>query len=288
MSIVVNKEALQIFLVGMLRPLVRFCLRNHLKIQEVTEALKLVFIEEARAESERRGEKFNTSRASVSTGINRRDVDRIIEDKPKVNTGIVGRVLGLWLHGNAYKDKAGNPKILSCTSEESDFHQLVRRFSSDVHPRSVLAELKRAELVDEQDGFLRLVGKIYTPKGDCRSGVNILSDDLHDLICVVEDNVMKFGAHHSKIEHHHLRTEFDAIPSNKLEKVREFIAKKGEKIHSEVASYLAKLDLDVKSSGRKLSNSKDDMPKEDLVRVVFSSFSITDKVISEQDSRKEK
>ena len=61
----------------MLRPLIRFCLKRSVGLQDWVEATKIVYLEVAVEEMTKAGQKVNMSRLSTYTGVHRRDVVRI-------------------------------------------------------------------------------------------------------------------------------------------------------------------------------------------------------------------
>ena len=60
----------------LVKPIAKFCLRHTLSIQDLIESAKIAFIEVADAEIRKKGDKVNTSRISLVTGLHRKDVIR--------------------------------------------------------------------------------------------------------------------------------------------------------------------------------------------------------------------
>lgn len=225
-----------------LRPVVRFCIRRGIKIQELHELAKIIFVQESRAEAERIGEKFNSSRCSTMTGIHRRDVNRIkSQDKPKLSSSLVTRVVGLWQNSKKYTDSKGKPRKLSYGFDNSDFSKLVRDVYKDVHPSSVLTELIRSGIIKEKNSELILSHKIFNPQRDYKQGMELLAADGNDLINVVEHNIFN----ENEPAHHHVRTEYDNIPLKEYDNLRSWLMQKAEKLHAEVRKKLSHLDRDI-------------------------------------------
>src|SRR5215207_3422264 len=81
----------------MLAPIVRFCLRRGLHLQDLVDAGKKEFIGAARAEMP--GDP-NISRLSAATGLQRRDVTRLLsaEENEAQPLGLTNRIIGQWIH----------------------------------------------------------------------------------------------------------------------------------------------------------------------------------------------
>ena len=82
----------------MLRPVVRFFLRNSLSFQDFSILAKSVFVDVAREEIATQADEVHVSKIVACTGIHRNEVNRILEDNksgedPAGSLGLVGRIL---------------------------------------------------------------------------------------------------------------------------------------------------------------------------------------------------
>src|SRR5262245_55326608 len=91
-------------LVPLFRPLADLCIKHSFFIQDVFEALKIAFIQAAQDELRSKSEKINVSRLSITTGLRRREVNRLfLEKSPKSDElDLVTKVIGLWTSGREF------------------------------------------------------------------------------------------------------------------------------------------------------------------------------------------
>lgn len=267
MTVLLSREAIFECVKWIMRPVVRYCLRNSIKLQELFEATKIVFVEEAKEALTKSKIKFNDSKISVMTGVHRRDLSRFRESdmSPKQINNAVFKLLGLWQSSKKYLLE-GKPKKLSYGSDGSDFSKLVRSITSDIHPQAVLTELTRCGAVRLDNGEAVLIAKIYNPKGDYKKGFQIISSDCNDLISAVEENVI------DQIDppNHHVRTAYDNVYLDDPDKIRSWILSKGDKFHEEMRNHISKHDLDIDPDQNTENKSK--------YRVVVGSFSWIEKI----------
>ena len=241
----------------LLRPVVKFCLRRSLSIQDLVEMAKTVFIEIAVEELKKRNKKINTSKLSVMTGLRRREVDRFYKEKPVANdrTSIITKVIGKWSQNNKFSTKKGRARVLTYEGDNSQFSKLVRSISNDIKPGTVLSELERLAAIEKTSRGLKLIIDAYVPKNDPEEGYNLLAMDAEDLALAVEENI--FDA--PKIPNLHGTTEYDNIPSRHVPALKKWLLFEGSKFHQKVRAHIAKLDKNTNSKGN--------------FRVVFGSFS---------------
>ena len=238
----------------LLKPLLLFCLRHSLRLQDLIEVCKETFVELAKKEIEERGARVSISKISLMTGVHRKDVSRILSDTPFQTTednDLISRVIGRWQADPNFLDSMGRPKALSFEGTESQFKDLVELESKEVKSYTVLFELERLELVEKSDGELRLLSKIYLPKGDVKEGFRILSHDLCDLAMAVEENMNQ----ETRIPNLHIRTEYDNIPVSKMDALRHWLLDEGSAFHQRMRDFLAPFDRDINPSPEDTSES---------------------------------
>ena len=267
MTVLLSREAIFECLKWISRPVVKYCLRNSIKLQEVIEALKIVFVEEAKDSLAKSKIKFNDSKISVMTGVHRRDLSRLRESdlSPKYINNAIFKVLGLWQSSKKYLDNS-KPKKLTFGNDTSEFSKLVRSVTQDIHPQAVLTELIRCAAVKINQDKLSLIAKIYNPKGDYKKGFQIISSDCDDLISAVEDNVVG----QANPPNHHVRTSYDNVYLNNTDKIKDWILSKGDDFHQDLREHISKFDVDVNPNHNKETKER--------FRVVVGSFSWIEKI----------
>jgi hypothetical protein len=256
----------------LIRPLVLFCLKHSIKIQDIIEWLKLVFVEAAQAELQAKGAKITQSRLSILTGMRRKEILRISqsEEAPKEARNLINKVIGRWQDDKHYTTSGGKPRLLSFGTVASEFSRMVSAVSSDLNPATVLFELERIGAVKRTNKGLSLEVRAYIPKGDAKSILQILAQDVHDLTSAVDQNIQQTQA----LQHHHLRTEYDRIRPEGIAELKRWFLQEGHALHLRVREKIAQYDQDV--------NPDPDF-KGQGTRVTFGSFSFVE---SQEDSQK--
>ena len=227
----------------LLRPYARFCLRHSIKLQEVLEQMKAAMIEAAEEEMLASGDKINISRLGVMTGVHRPDVVRIYRDKDTKDSergNFLTKIVGQWQSNTEFLTPAGRPKTLDFEGVENEFVQLVRSVSSDLNPYAILFEMERVGLVLRTRAGIKLQGEVYNPRGDMKGGFALLSGDVDDLVCSVEENLFE-----SDVPNHHIKTTYDRISASSTGAIRRWLVKEGMNFHQRLRRYLSQHDLDL-------------------------------------------
>ena len=247
------------------RPLVRFCIRRSIKLQELYEAVKEAFVDCAKEELQRSGHEVNHSRLSVMSGMQRREIAKILEqsDDEKEDPNLLRKIIGQWQGDKRFTSAKGKPRKISLTGKDSEFADLVRSVSQDLNPYTVLFELERIGAVRRStDGEqLELAVEALSVGNDAARGVRLLAGDVDDITRAVEFNIFEQPA----VPHHHIKTHYDNIAVEALPKIREWILEKGASYHKEVREYLARFDKDLNPKAQKGTGG---------ARVAFGSFSL--------------
>lgn len=274
----------------LLIPVAKYCLRHALQIQDMLEVAKAVFVEEACRQVEQTGEKVNTSRLSVITGLHRRDVERIYKRKEIQETpqGLLNKIIGQWQYDPRFSSQTHKPKLLSCKGEESEFHSLAASVSRDINPGTVLFELERRDLISRKGDKVKLNEMVLqvAKKRDGQSwedGFKILSLDLTDQIEAVQENLSIPRVHNL-----HGRTEFDRIPLEHELEIRSWLLKQGSQFHTDVRDYLAKFDSDLSPEEHEPESSensnKKNSAKSSYLRVSVGAYSFISRRSSNTES----
>ena len=226
----------------LLRPVLGFCLRRGLRFQELVQLTKECFLDVARAELERRGEEVNTSRLSVLTGLQRRDIRQQLSPEFDSARGVnlLSRVIGQWQTHPDMTTTAGKPRRLSADGSESEWAELVRSVSVDVNPYTVLFALEQSGTVRRHDGEVELLESVYAPRENVAAGLEMLGSDAGSLIRAIEENLFS----RPQTPNLHIATTYDNITIESLAEIRAWLLDRGTTLHEAAREFVAKRDKD--------------------------------------------
>lgn len=157
-----------------LRPLITYLMRRGIGYIAMRDLLKRIFVEEA-LKAHAGDEAATDSQISLVTGINRREVKRLREETtrpapperdPMIGINMAARAVATWVSAPAFRNAAGEPSPLALHGDGSttSFDDLLRAAKIDVRGRTVIEELLRAGVVEQDaDDRLRLLRPTYTP-----------------------------------------------------------------------------------------------------------------------------
>lgn len=155
----ITRERIRGALASVLYPLARILLRCGVGYPEFAELAKHAYVEAALGESGTLSRSANIARASLVTGLARKEVVRIRNCDSKEKTRhssdhmtTPAAVLNAWHSDRRYCDRSGMPKVLNFSGVGHSFCSLVRTLCSDSSASVVRRELVRA-------GAVRAVGK---------------------------------------------------------------------------------------------------------------------------------
>jgi Family of unknown function (DUF6502) len=190
--------ALTSAMLQLLRPLCRLLLRHNIPFGVLEELAKHAYVQVAMADFGIPGKKPSMSRASILTGLTRKDVQRLVTGPEPVRAAPTdgynraARVLTGWARDPHYQDEFGQPLPLSVQDGEHNFAELVRRHSGDMPVRAVLDELVRVGAVARRDDqLLEMVARAYVPKASEVDKLAILGTDVADLIATIDHNLQR-------------------------------------------------------------------------------------------------
>jgi len=229
----------------LLGPVTRIAVRYSLRMQTLQELIKSSLMDAALEALRRDGFEPNVSRLALMTGLQRRDVVRLMEEKKAgkipTNASLIARILSQWTHHKKFT-KNGKPRTLSFEGTGNEFAELVTSVSKEVNPSSVLFELERVGCVSKAEAGVLPKSACYEIVGENRfdEGYELLSKDCNDLMNAVENNLFQSPV----VPNLHLRTEFDNITEECLPKIREWLLDKGTSFQEETRIFLSKFDKD--------------------------------------------
>lgn len=185
----------------LLRPLARLAVARGLTHATVDEMLRAAFVEEAFAAYPQLLEHRRVSRISAATGINRREVTRLVEARQREAAparSYPSEVFARWTTHSEYLDQDGHPRALPRLGAAPSFEALAQSVTRDMHPRSLLEELLRLGLAehDAATDTVALERAAFVPQGDEARMVGFMGANLGDHFNAAVDNVLAVGAEH--------------------------------------------------------------------------------------------
>jgi hypothetical protein len=179
----------------MMRPLIRILLRNGYAYGSLAEQLRQVYVEVALEEFPPEGKKQTVSRVSALTGLNRKEVKRLLEGgdperksgQDRYNRAV--RVISGWINDERFQNDRGRPAELPVEGGRRSFSQLVKDHSGDIPTVAMLDMLLDAGSVRRRDDTVRLIRHAYIPGGDSAEKIRILGNDAGELIATIDHNL---------------------------------------------------------------------------------------------------
>lgn len=179
-----------------LKPFVRLLLAHGITYTVLLEELKRIFVQVADEEFIIDGKRQTDSRITLITGVHRKDVHRIREEKnietsPKSSLG--AQIIAQWTGNPDFLDADGQPKILSRLQSEDDktsFDALVASVSKDFRARPVFDEWLQSGIISlVEDKKIKLNTEAFIPKQDLEEQLFFLRMNIHDHLAATVHNV---------------------------------------------------------------------------------------------------
>lgn len=179
-----------------LKPFVRLLLAHGITYTVLLEELKRIFVQVAGEEFVIDGKRQTDSRITLITGVHRKDVHRIREEKeieitPKSSLG--AQIIAQWTGNPDFLDEDGQPKILArlqSEGNESSFEALVASVSKDFRARPVYDEWLQSGIISlVEDKKIKLNTEAFIPKQDLEEQLFFLRMNIHDHLAATVHNV---------------------------------------------------------------------------------------------------
>ncbi len=178
---------------AMLVPLARWLVRNGVPYSSFAPALKTVFVEAARRELAAHGHKITDSALSVLSGVHRRDIREMGDASPSQaqpkSPSVASQLVTRWLTDPALRSRDEQPLALPKAGDGASFDALARQVSSDVHPRTLLAEMQRLGLVSVDGDTVRLQAQAFVPQEGFEEMVSLFSANVSDHLAAAAHNL---------------------------------------------------------------------------------------------------
>ncbi len=191
-----EQQALQEALAGLLSSVAQLGVGRGLPYAAVEELLRQAFVQAAAQAHPGLPAHRKVSRISTTTGINRREVSRIVQQEQTRDTAprprsLASEVFAHWRTQAPYRGPDGQPVVLPRQGALS-FESLAQLVTRDVHPRSLLDELVRLGLAqwDESSDQIRLQRETFVATGDLSKQLGFLGDNVGDHLRAAVTNVL--------------------------------------------------------------------------------------------------
>ncbi len=197
-----TSDALAAAFERLLAPLAQLMVARGMPYAQLDEMLRLAIVRAAHAAHPGLPEHRRASRVSASTGLHRREVQRLLQVaasplplKPPRSPAL--EVFAHWLTSVDYQEakgrRKGEPLALPRAGNAPSFQSLAQEVTRDVHPRALLEELLRLKLVhlDEVQDVVTLTERLgYTPKQDQAALMRYLGLNVGDHLQATVNNVL--------------------------------------------------------------------------------------------------
>jgi hypothetical protein len=248
-------RALQLAVLRVMRALARVLIRNGLDLPAFVELAKRAWVDVALGDFTIPGRKPSVSRASLLTGLTRKDVQRLLDARDDTTASAAlpdhraARVIAGWVHDAAF-GADGAPAVLAFDGDGASFSALVRRYGGDVPPRAVLDELLQVGNVERaEDGRLRLLTRFYLPRANDAARLGILGTDVAWLIGTIDHNLQ--GREPARFQR---KVTYDNLPVEAVDAFRTLSARHAQELIELLGDWLARHDRDtnpaVEGTGR--------------------------------------
>jgi len=154
-----------------LRPLARFLIREQVPYPVFADLMKRAYVEVADRDFELEGKRQSAARTALLTGVHRREVKRIREERPDEETstssGLGPRLVADWLSLPEFQDAHGEPLPLNRSSRRfgPSVRDLVQRAGQDIRSQTLIDEWLRLGVVEiDPDGRVRLRSESFVPE----------------------------------------------------------------------------------------------------------------------------
>lgn len=193
-----------------LLPLARLMIGRGVRLQSASDQLKEAYLAAA---AQLAAGRPTVSRLSVLTGLQRKDIKAIrarmaSEQTPPPSAGPLPRLIQNWRSLPRFLSDDGTPAQLP----RAAFDDLARTVSTDIHPRSLLDELTRLDLVRTENDTVTLLAEAFVPGADQAALYTYLGNNLGDHAEAAVGNVLADGpAPHFERAVHYNRLSPDAL-----------------------------------------------------------------------------
>jgi hypothetical protein len=235
-------------------PLARLAVARGLRFDALDELLRGAFVEAAREAHPEVAETRGVSRVSAATGLNRREVTRLMKavapEPPK--RSLATELFTRWLSDPTLRRKGAPLRTLPRQGKAPSFESLAQSVTKDVHPRTLLEEVCRLGLarIDEASDSVTLLRDTYVPSGDEQRMLGFLGSNVGDHLSAAAANVMGQDPRH--LEQAMFASE---LSSQSLEQLRPAVAAQWQALMRELAPLVQQM-MDEDEAGKRSRNQR--------------------------------
>jgi len=180
-----------------LKPLINLLIYKGITYPVFNEIVKELFVEIADTKFKLQDKQQTDSRINFLTGIHRKDVKRLRNQKNDEEdvsaTSLSALLISRWLADPLYSDKKGNPLALPRLSKQGgdqSFEKLVVSVNKDIRSRAILDEWLNMKIVslDEND-FVCLNKTAFIPQQGYQEKAWFLGENCHDHLAAAINNL---------------------------------------------------------------------------------------------------
>jgi hypothetical protein len=184
----------------LLVPLVRILLRNGISFIEISEVMKGAYARVAATDFAVPGRPMSYSRLSITTGIARRDFERVLGEEDRLRRALesnatrIANVLQGWHNDPEYMGPYGFPRDLAFAREPGggpSFEDLVARFAADIQPQLMLEELigVGAATIAEESGMIRVLKRTFIPEQMAPELIEVFARGVRRYVETIDHNL---------------------------------------------------------------------------------------------------
>lgn len=230
---------------ALLTPLAELAIARGLHHSDVDELLREAFVDAALAAHPDVTPHRAVSRVSTTTGLHRREVNRLLQREPSVATKRTPatQVFTRWLSDPAWRDHPCLPR----QGADASFEALAQSVTKDVHPRSLLEELCRLGLarLDETNDQVELLRERFAPAGDQPRMLGFLASNVGDHLRAAVTNVLTATPPHLE------QAVFaDELSTESLQRLQPLVREQWQQLLRSLAPALQKAIDDDAAAGR--------------------------------------
>ncbi len=241
--------ALHAALGRLLAPLAQLAVARGVPFAVLDQMLRRAVVSNAHAAHPGLPEHRRTSRVSAATGLNRREVNRLlaqaaVEQAPASASpsapprSPAAMVFAHWRASPEYRTRAGTPRVLARAGAAPSFESLAHDVTRDVHPRALLEELLRLKLAahDPVRDTVTLVEQAFVPRGDADRMAQWLGANVGDHAAAAVANLLG-----RKPEHFEQAIAADGLSSESVAQVRPRLQAHWRRLTDELVPLLERL-----------------------------------------------
>ncbi len=240
------QDALQLAFGRLLVPLAQLAVARGVPFKVLDEMLRAAFVSAAHASHPGLPAHRRVSRVSASTGMNRREVSRLLaaEAARAASTPAApprtpaAMVFARWRSDPRWRTAHGRPRVLPRSGPGLSFEALAQAVTRDVHPRALLEDLLRLNLAthDTKRDTVALAREAFVPRGDSARMAAWLGANVGDHLEAAAANVLG-----REPAHFEQAIAADGLSAASIERVRPLLAAHWRRLADELVPLLEQL-----------------------------------------------